>query len=363
MKIALVTDAWMPQVNGVVTTLVELVRELTAAGHDLLVVQPGDFRTRPCPGYPGIDLAVAPRRQLAAQLDAFQPDAIHLATEGPLGWAGRRYCLRRRLAFTTAFHTKFPEILHAAAMVPVGWGYALFRHFHRPSSGVMVPTRSVLAMLERRGFRNLRAWTHGVDTGLFGFSAQPLPHDLLRDLPRPIALFVGRVSYEKNIQAFLETDLPGSKVVCGVGPVEAPLKARHPHVRWIGLLSRPELARLYAAADVLVFPSHADTFGLVMVEAMAAGTPVAAYPVDGPLEVLGRPHPDGGRSLGGTMHEDLGTAIRSALSIPRVEARERALDFSWAHASRLFADFLVPARHPVGDARPTGAVTTLSSSR
>jgi glycosyltransferase involved in cell wall biosynthesis len=254
MKIALVTDAWSPQVNGVVTTLVELVRELSAAGHELLVIEPGQFRTRPCPGYAGIDLAISPRRQLTERLDAFTPDAIHLATEGPLGWAGRRYCLRRGLAFTTAFHTKFPEILNAAARVPVSWGYALFRHFHRPSSGVMVPTQSVLAMLDARGFRNLCRWTHGVDTDLFRYVPHPVPDGRLDDLPRPIALFVGRVSYEKNIQAFLQSTLPGSKVVCGVGPVEAQLKARHPEVRWIGLLSRPELARLYAAADVFVFP-------------------------------------------------------------------------------------------------------------
>ncbi|RYF40374.1 MAG: glycosyltransferase family 1 protein, partial [Comamonadaceae bacterium] len=171
MKIALVTDAWQPQVNGVVTTLVELCRELAEAGHVVEVIHPGQFRTRPCPGYAGIDLAVAPSRLLAQKLDAFQPDAIHLATEGPLGWAGRRYCLRRQLAFTTAFHTKFPEILHAAIKVPLAWGYALFRHFHRPSSGVMVPTRGVLRMLEQRGFRNLRAWTHGVDAELFAFRA------------------------------------------------------------------------------------------------------------------------------------------------------------------------------------------------
>ena len=169
MKISLVTDAWLPQVNGVVTTLVELARELRGAGHQVQVIDPGQFRTRPCPGYAGIDLAISPARGLAEKLDAFRPDAIHLATEGPLGWAARRYCLRRKLAFTTAFHTKFPEIVHAAIKVPLGLGYAVMRHFHRPSSGVMVPTPSVLEMLRRRGFRNLREWTHGVDTGLFQF--------------------------------------------------------------------------------------------------------------------------------------------------------------------------------------------------
>jgi len=344
MKISLVTDAWMPQVNGVVTTLVELVRELRAAGHQVQVIEPGQFRTRPCPGYAGIDLAVAPAKALAEKLDAFQPEAIHLATEGPLGWAGRSYCLKRGLAFTTAFHTKFPEIVHAATkVVPVGLGYAVMRHFHRPSSGVMVPTPSVLEMLKARGFRNLREWTHGVDTELFTYRAMPGNYPGLEEVRRPISLFVGRVSYEKNIEAFLRLELPGTKVVCGVGPLEAQLKQRHPHVHWVGLLPRTELAKLYQAADLFVFPSHADTFGLVMAEAMACGTPVAAYPADGPLTVLARQKEEGGR-LGGAMHEDLQQACFSALAVPRHEARERALDFSWAQATALFAGFLVPAR-------------------
>lgn len=360
MKIALVTDAWEPQVNGVVTTLVELVRQLRQAGHTVAVIEPGQFKTRPCPGYPGIDLAVAPRRLLAEKLDAFGPDAIHLATEGPLGWAGRGHCLRRKLAFTTAFHTKFPEILNAAMKVPLAWGYALFRHFHRPSSGVMVPTLGVLRMLEARGFRNLRAWTHGVDTALFRFHPVPAAYPPLGELARPVALFVGRVSYEKNIEAFLQMDFPGTKVVCGVGPVEAALKRRFTQVRWLGLLPREELARVYAAADLFVFPSRADTFGLVMVEAMATGAPVAAYPVDGPLEVLGRLHPDGRRSLGGAMHPDLQLAAYQALSVPRHEAHERARDFSWSHASRLFAGFLVPASQAPHQAVPP-IVTKIST--
>lgn len=359
MKISLVTDAWLPQVNGVVTTLVELVRELRAEGHQVQVIDPGQFRTRPCPGYAGIDLAVAPAKGLRAKLDAFAPDAIHLATEGPLGWAARRYCLRRGLRFTTAFHTKFPEILNHAVKVPVGLGYAVMRHFHRPSAGVMVPTPSVLEMLRVRGFRNLREWTHGVDTELFQFRPQPGVFPGLEEVPRPLALFVGRVSYEKNIEAFLRLELPGTKVVCGVGPVEAQLKERHPQVRWVGLLPRPELAKLYAAADVFVFPSHADTFGLVMAEAMACGTPVAAYPVDGPLTVLAR-RKDDGSCLGGAMEADLGKACLRAMTVPRHEARQRAQDFSWTQATALFASFLVPARSTVPSGGNPAVVTQLS---
>jgi glycosyltransferase involved in cell wall biosynthesis len=357
MKIALVTDAWMPQVNGVVTTLVELARQLRAMGHQVEVIEPGQFRTRPCPGYAGIDLAIAPARPLADQLDAFVPDAIHIATEGPLGWAARRHCVRRGLAFTTAFHTKFPEIVNAAVKVPLLWGYALLRHFHAPSSGVMVPTSSVLEMLQGRGFRNLRAWTHGVDTRLFAYRPVPGPFPGLEDAPRPIALFVGRVSYEKNIEAFLRMPFAGTKVVCGVGPVEQHLKQRYPAARWVGLLPREDLARLYAAADLFVFPSRADTFGLVMAEAMACGTPVAAYPVDGPLAVLARPGPAGSGSLGGAMHEDLQKACFAALTVQRHEARLRALDFSWERATALFASYLVPV-HGAGASQGNPAVVT-----
>ena len=362
MKIALITDAWQPQVNGVVTTLVELVRELTLVGHQVDVIHPGQFRTRPCPGYAGIDLAVFPKKALWRQLDDLSPQAIHIATEGPLGWAARAYCLKRGLAFTTAFHTKFPEILNAALKVPLSWGYALFRHFHRHSSGVQVPTHGVLRMLEQRGFRNLRSWTHGVDTRLFSFAAWPRPYSDLGVLARPVSLFVGRVSYEKNIEAFLKLDVPGTKVVCGVGPLETDLKARFPGVRWMGLLARDELAAVYASADVFVLPSKSETFGLVMLEAMACGTPVAAYPVDGPREVLGAGHD---QVAGGVLHDDLQQAWYGALATPRHEARSRALSFSWSHASQLFAGHLVPARQ--GERlsalpRKTEIVTPLSSN-
>lgn len=359
MKLALVTDAWQPQVNGVVTTLVELVREMEDLGHQVEVIHPGLFETRPCPGYAGIDLAVRPAKALARRLEAIDADAIHLATEGPLGWAARRYCLRRRLAFTTAFHTRFPEILKAALHVPLWLGYALFRHFHKPSSGVLVPTPSVLRMLESRGFCNLRGWTHGVDMRLFNYQEVPQVHAPLGGLARPVSLFVGRVSYEKNIEAFLRMDVPGTKVVCGVGPLEADLRERFPHVRWLGVLPRDVLALVYGAADVFVMPSKSETFGLVMLEAMACGTPVAAYPVEGPLEVVG------GSALGGALHEDLASAWYHALSIPRHEARARAQAFSWAQASQLFVRHLVPARRGAkldNAAVVHGGVTQLSSN-
>ncbi|MDE2618205.1 MAG: glycosyltransferase family 1 protein [Burkholderiales bacterium] len=343
MKIALVTDAWEPQVNGVVTTLVELVREVLKAGHEIDVIHPGQFRTRPCPGYAGIDLAVRPRQALSQRLDALAPEVIHIATEGPLGWAARSYCLRHGLAFTTAYHTRFPEILRAALHLPLVLGYALFRHFHRPSAGVLVPTQGVLNLLQQRGFRNLRPWTHGVDLRLFPYQDKVRLHPQLQDLPRPVSLFVGRVSYEKNIEAFLKLSVPGSKIVCGVGPLEATLKERYPGVRWLGILPRAELAQVYGAADVFVMPSRSETFGLVMLEAMACGTPVAAYPVDGPLEVLGQHQ---GRAQGGVLAEDLAQAWYRVQAVPRRAARQRAEVFSWEQAGRQFLAHLVPARKP-----------------
>lgn len=359
MKLALITDAWQPQVNGVVTTLMELVRGLQDLGYRVEVIHPGLFTTRPCPGYAGIDLAVRPEKILTRRLEAMAPDAIHVATEGPLGWAARRYCLRRGLAFTTAYHTRFPEILKAALHVPLWMGYALFRHFHRPSAGVMVPTPSVLNMLQSRGFVNLCGWTHGVDMQLFRYREVPQVYAPLGVLARPVSLFVGRVSYEKNIEAFLQLDVPGTKVVCGVGPLEHGLRERYPQVRWLGLLPRTELAQVYAAADVFVMPSRSETFGLVMLEAMACGTPVAAYPVEGPLEVVGTP------AHGGALHADLASAWYQALAVPRHEARQRALGFDWAQASHLFVRHLTAARKGlVLEAGPEAhpVVTQLSSN-
>lgn len=339
MKLALVTDAWHPQVNGVVTTLVELVQGLVQSGVEVLVLHPGLFQRRPCPGYPGIDLAIRPYRRMQTLLDEFAPDAVHLATEGPLGWAGRKSCLRRGWAFSSAFHTKFPEILHAALRVPLWLGYAVFRHFHRPSSAVMVPTQGVLQMLQSRGFRRLKPWTHGVDTDLFAFQETPQTPIGWEKWPRPYWLYVGRISYEKNIDAFLALDLPGTRIVCGVGPLEKPLRQRHPDVVWMGVLPRAQLAQVYGASDVFVFPSRHETFGLVMLEAMACGTPVAAYPVDGPLEVMGA---TAGSAAAGVLSDDLAQAATAALQVPRQAARERALAFGWTQTVRLFHAHLVP---------------------
>lgn len=337
MRLAIITDAWHPQVNGVVTTLIELVKELKKLNHHVEIIHPNLFSTRPCPGYPGIDLAIRPKNQMSQILKMLNPDAIHIVTEGPLGWAARSLCLQSGWSFTSAFHTKFPEIFNASVKVPVSWGYALLKRFHQPSSGVMVPTQSVLSGLQKRGFQNLKPWTHGVDTDFFRYHDQPIFFPTLGTLPRPVALFVGRISYEKNIQAFLEMDFPGSKIVCGIGPLEKQLRQRFPEVYWLGILPRDELVMLYASADVFVFPSKSDTFGLVLLEAMATGTPVACYPVDGPLEVIGN-------SGGGIMSNDLKDAVLKALQISRQEARARAEAFSWYVTAKNFVDYLEPIR-------------------
>ncbi|MDO9203149.1 MAG: glycosyltransferase family 1 protein [Hydrogenophaga sp.] len=338
MKILLITDAWKPQANSVVTTLMELVRELQAQGHEIVVVHPGQFRTWPCPGVAGLGLALFVGHRLGRMMDIAQADAIHIATEGPLGWAARRHCLQGHLPFTTAFHTKFPDILRTTLGIPLSWSYALLRRFHRPSSAVMVPTVGVLQMLQGKGFHNLNEWTHGVDTRLFAFAREASEYPSLGHLARPVSLCVGRVAAEKNIEAFLDMDVPGSKVVCGSGPLEVTLRERYPNVHWMGVVPRHELAHVYAAADVLVFPSRCETFGLVMLEAMASGLPVAAYPVDGPLQVVGN-------SAGGALREDLHEAWSAAVKIPREQARARAVVFGWRSAAERFVSLLAAVPH------------------
>lgn len=332
MKICIVTDAWLPQVNGVVTTLVELQQGLVARDHEVVMIEPSGFRRFACPGYREIELAWMPGRGVGRALELARPDAIHIATEGPLGSAARAWCIRNGLAFTTAFHTRFPDILAKALHIPQRWGYAWFKRFHSASSGVMVPTAGMLEILRSHGFERLRQWSHGVDLSLF----QPAPGADL-GLPRPVFLYVGRVSYEKNLDAFLKLALPGSKVVYGVGPLLERLKREHPDVHWRGVVPRSELVNIYSAADSFVFPSRSETFGLVMLEAMACGTPVAAYPVAGPLDVVGG-------SMGGVLDVDLKHAAMSSLELPRSRARERALEFDWHAVCRQFIDHLVPVR-------------------
>ncbi|HKF64408.1 MAG TPA: glycosyltransferase family 1 protein [Dongiaceae bacterium] len=330
MRIVIVSDAWLPQVNGVVRTLMRTVDELKGLGHEMQVISPDLFRSVPCPTYAEIRLAVLPRRHMTRLIDSFQPCAIHIATEGPLGLAARRYCLRRKLPFTTAFHTRFPEYVKARIGLPLPVGYAALRRFHKPASGVMVATASLEHELAGRGFRNLRRWTRGVDTDLF----RPRDKSFL-DLPRPVHLYVGRVAVEKNIEAFLKLELAGSKIVVGGGPQLAELSRRYPEVRFAGPRQGENLARHYAAADVFVFPSRTDTFGLVLLEALASSVPVAAYPVPGPLDVV-----DGAGV--GFLDEDLASAARHALAISPEACRRYALQFSWQRSAAQFLGNLQP---------------------
>ncbi|MFY8094013.1 MAG: glycosyltransferase family 4 protein [Niveispirillum sp.] len=331
MKLLIVTDAWHPQVNGVVRTLTTTRAELERLGHQVEVISPDRFRTVPMPTYPEIRLALAPGRRVRQMIEAAQPDAIHIATEGPLGFAARRYCLKRKLPFTTAYHTRFPEYVRDRAPVPLSLSYAFVRRFHAPAHSVMVATASIEADLEKRGFTNIRRWSRGVDTDLF----RPGPKDLFAHLPRPVFISVGRVAVEKNIEAFLSLDLPGSKVVVGDGPQLAELKAKYPSVTFVGAKHGEELARHYAAADVFVFPSRTDTFGLVLLEALASGLPVAAFPVPGPLDVIAD-------SPAGVLDTDLRAACLKAVGIDPTICRDHALGFSWQSCAQQFLANLRP---------------------
>ncbi|WP_119679234.1 glycosyltransferase family 4 protein [Indioceanicola profundi] len=335
MRILIVTDAWHPQVNGVVRTLVTTRAELEKLGHRVEVVAPDRFHTVPLPTYPEIRIALHPGPELRRRIDAFQPDAIHIATEGTLGLAARRYCLSRGIPFTTAYHTRFPEYVRDRAPVPLALSYALIRRFHAPAHAVMVATPSIESDLLARGFRHIRRWSRGVDTELF----RPREKSWL-ELPRPIFLSVGRVAVEKNVEAFLKLDLPGTKLVVGDGPQRAELMQRYPSAVFTGALHGEELARHYAAADVFVFPSRTDTFGLVLLEALASGLPVAACPVPGPLDVLG------GSDVG-VLDEDLGRAALAALAIPPERCREFALRHSWRASAEQFLANLRPLEEPM----------------
>ncbi len=329
MRILLVTDAWFPQVNGVVRTLSTVTEECRSLGHAVEVISPDRFRTIPCPTYPEIRLAIAPARRIRRIVAAFEPDAVHIATEGPLGLAARRLMIEAGFPFTTSYHTRFPEYVAARFPVPLAAGYAFMRRFHAASSGVMVATESIRAELASHGFRNLRAWSRGVDTALFRPGLAPA-----LDLPRPVFLYVGRVAVEKNLPAFLDLDLPGTKLVVGGGPDLDKLRRRYPDAVFSGPKHGEELARHYAAADAFVFPSLTDTFGLVLLEALASGVPVAAFPVPGPRDVVG------GTAVG-ALDIDLGAAALRALSIPRDACRAFAEQRSWAACAALFRDNLV----------------------
>ncbi|HIJ61560.1 MAG TPA: glycosyltransferase family 1 protein [Rhodospirillaceae bacterium] len=324
-RIAVVTDAWHPQPNGVVRVMATLREHLQAAGHDVRVLSPNDFFTVPCPTYREIPLALWPRRGVAKWLDDTRPEAIHIATEGPLGWAARAWCLQRRRPFTTAYHTKFPQYVRARTGLPLAVPYAVVRRFHAPSQGVLVPTPTVQAELASWRFTRLRLWSHGVDMRIF----HPRPKTAFGDLPRPIFLFVGRVTIDKNLPAFLDLDLPGSKVVVGSGPSREALIRRYPEARFIIADGDEELAGYFAAADAFVFPSRTDTFGLVMLEALASGVPVAAFPVPGPLDVIGG-------SGAGVLSEDLRSAALAALDIDAERCVAHAALFSWSTVTAQF---------------------------
>ena len=324
MRVLVATDAWHPQVNGVVRTLTSLARSAQALGVSIDFLSPEGFRTVPVPTYPGLRLALPSRGQIARRIEQAKPDAIHIATEGPIGYMVRAYCRKLRRPFTTSYTTRFPEYISARAPIPESWLYAALRRFHAAAAVTMVSTPSLISELDRRGFRNLGMWTRGVDTNLF----RP-DRAIALDLPRPIFITVGRIAVEKNLEAFLSLDLPGTKVIIGTGPQEAELRRRFPGVKFLGLLENGTLAAHLAAADVFVFPSRTDTFGVVQLEALASGVPVAAFPVTGPKDVIGN-------DPIGVLNDDLRVACVEALQISREACRAFALRYSWESSARQF---------------------------
>jgi glycosyltransferase involved in cell wall biosynthesis len=337
MRILIATDAWHPQVNGVVRTLTSLARSASALGAEIEFLTPDGFSSLPVPTYPSLRMALPNRREIARRIEAAAPEAIHIATEGPIGWAVRAYCRRRKLAFSTSYTTRFPEYVAARSIIPAALSYAVLRHFHSAASMTMVATASLKRELGTRGFKKLGNWTRGVDTDLF----RPDPVAEL-DLPRPVFMAVGRVAVEKNLEAFLALKLSGSKVVIGDGPQLPILKRRYPDVIFLGEKTGKELSAHFAAADVFVFPSLTDTFGVVQLEALACGTPVAAFPVTGPLDVIAD-HPVG------ALDTDLASACIRALGMSRAACRSFALEHSWENSARQFIanlSVLQPSRSP-----------------
>jgi glycosyltransferase involved in cell wall biosynthesis len=337
LKILIVTDAWTPQVNGVVRTLESLGRELKVMGHQVRFVTPENQTTLPLPTYPEIRLALFPRQTIQRAMEEFAPDAIHIATEGTMGLSARAICLERGYRFTTAFHTRFPDYVHARfPFIPESAVYSALKTFHAPAAATMVSTGSLKRELEAQGFGNVVLWSRGVDVDLFKPGSGLGPEAPGDGFPRPLFLYVGRLAVEKNVDAFLSLDLPGTKLVVGEGPQRAELGARFREAHFLGQKTGEELARLYAASDVFVFPSRTDTFGLVLLEALACGTPVAAYPVQGPLDVLGEAEI-------AVLDGDLGDACLQALSVPRAACRSFVMAKSWRAASEQFLGNLAPA--------------------
>jgi glycosyltransferase involved in cell wall biosynthesis len=324
MKVLVATDAWRPQVNGVVRTLNSLAHAAAKLGVAIDFLSPEGFTTFPLPTYPGLRLALPNRRRIAARIKESSPDAIHIATEGPIGFAVRSYCRRHGRAFTTSYTTRFPEYISARSPIPENWIYAALRWFHSGAAVTMVATPSLMSELGERGFGNLGMWTRGVDVDLF---RPDRAIDL--GLPRPIFMTLGRVAVEKNLEAFLALDLPGTKVVIGNGPQEAQLKRSFPDAKFLGHMDNGILASHLAAADVFVFPSRTDTFGIVQLEALASGVPIAAFPVTGPKDVVAD-------NPIGVLHEDLGVACMAALQISRDACREFALRYSWENSAKQF---------------------------
>ncbi len=359
MRILIVTDAWHPQVNGVVRTLDRVAQELRALGHTILFLTPDMYPTLPCPGYPEIRLALTFPGAVAKRIAEFAPDHLHIATEGPLGQAARRAALRRGWSFTTSYHTKFPEYLSARLPVPESWSYFFLRRFHNAGRGMLVATQSLADDLKARGFTNIRPWTRGVDSELF----RPREENVL-DHPRPIFLSVGRLATEKNLEAFLDLDLPGTKVVVGDGPEKARLETKYPAV-FLGKQEGEVLARTYASADVFVFPSLTDTFGIVILEALASGLPVAAYPVTGPLDVLSG-------TKAGVLDMDLREAALGALELKPEDARDLALKHSWTACAEIFlaerkrarcGDAAVSASEEASELQPLAAPAPVPAPR
>jgi 1,2-diacylglycerol 3-alpha-glucosyltransferase/glucuronosyltransferase len=333
MQVAIVTDAWSPQVNGVVTTLQRTRRALESRGLTVSVVSPDQFLTVPCPTYPEIRLAVLPGRRVRKALLQLAPDAVHIATEGPLGAAARRFCVANGWSFTTSYHTQFPQYVRKRVPIPLEWSYAYLRGHHNRAARTLVATEHQRRDLVAHGFNNVVIWSRGVDAELF----RPCGREHL-GFPRPISIYVGRVAVEKNLEAFLGLELPGTKVVVGDGPDREELQRRYPGAKFVGYKFGDDLAQCLSSADVFVFPSRTDTFGLVMLEAMACGTPVAAFPVTGPIDVVTQ-------GVDGVLHEDLGEAVRGALAVDREGCRRSALGRTWDRASGQFLSHLVRARN------------------